>query len=94
LFLVIAILGIIVGRIERWSYFDAIYWAFITALTVGFGDIRPHRKHSKMITLAITLAGIMFSGIFVAVTVRSAIEAFKKHGDQQVVREITQGLSR
>ena len=89
---VIIVLGIIVGRIEGWSKFDAVYWSKITGLTVGFGDIRPLKKRSKMLAIAITLAGVMFSGLFLSITVHSAFEAFKKHADKQeikIMREIT-----
>jgi voltage-gated potassium channel len=86
--LFIVVLGLIVGRIEGWSKFDAVYWSFITALTVGFGDIRPLRKRAKTLAVAITLAGIMFSGIIVSVTVRAALEAFKIHADTQVIQKM------
>ncbi len=84
----IAVLGLVVGRMEGWSKFDAIYWAFITALTVGYGDIRPLRRHSKTLAIAIVLLGVMFSGIFVAITVRSAIEAFRKHGHMEIIQKL------
>ncbi len=74
--LFIAVLGQIVGRIEKWSRFDAFYWAFITALTVGYGDIRPLKRISKKFAITIAIAGIMFTGILVALTVHSAEMAF------------------
>lgn len=73
----IIILGQIVGRIEGWSKFDAFYWSFITAMTVGYGDIRPIKKSSKTISILMALIGIMFTGVIVAVTVTTATAAFK-----------------
>jgi hypothetical protein len=35
LFLLIALAGLVVGRIERLSLLDSLYYAFITATTVG-----------------------------------------------------------
>jgi len=78
-FLLILVLGQIVGRIEGWSGFDSTYWSFITALTVGYGDIRPLKKRSKTLAVIIALTGIMFTGIFVSLTVHSATKAFGEH---------------
>ncbi len=78
-FLLITLLGQWVGRLEGWSRFDAFYWSFITALTVGYGDFRPSSRKSKVLALATATVGIMFSGVFVAVTVAAATEAFHRY---------------
>ncbi len=83
--LLIAVLGQIVGHIEGWNKFDSFYWSFITAMTVGYGDIRPIQKRSKTISILIALIGIMFTGVFVAITVATATEAVKKHLDISVL---------
>lgn len=79
LLVVIAILGLVVGRVEKWSRFDAIYWAFVTALTVGYGDFRPIEKISKVLSLLIALIGVMVFGIIVAITVSTFTVAFEKY---------------
>lgn len=76
----IIILGLIVGQKEGWSKFNSLYWAFITALTVGYGDIRPSKKLSKILSLIITLVGIMLFGIIVAITVNTFTLAFNAYG--------------
>ena len=45
--ILIIALGLIVGRIESWTKFDAIYWSFITALTAGYGDIKAMKESFK-----------------------------------------------
>ena len=72
-------LGLLVGRVESWSRFDALYWAFITALTVGYGDIRPIKKSTRLLAAMIAIIGIMFTGILVAVAVEATSTAFKQH---------------
>lgn len=72
-------MGFIVRRIEGWTRFDAIYYAFITALTVGYGDFTPTHKSSKLISVFIAFAGIIFTGLLVALALYSVEEAFKIH---------------
>ena len=85
---IIVILGQVVGRIEHWGKFDTLYWSFITAFTVGYGDIRPLKKWSKALSIFIALLGIMLTGIFVAITVESASKAFNRHIDPSVIQSI------
>ena len=82
-FFFILLLGQIVGRIEGWSRFNAAYWSFITALTVGYGDIRPLKKFTKTLAVVIALTGLMFSGILVAITVNSATVTFTEYMEKQ-----------
>lgn len=86
---IIIVLGLIVSRIESWTKFDAFYWAFITALTVGYGDIRPKHKLSRVLSTIIALLGIMFTGIVVAVTVEATSRAFEKHIRPEVIQSIS-----
>jgi len=79
--LITIFLGQIVGHIESWKRFDALYWSFITATTVGYGDIRPSYRTSKILSVLIALTGLIFTGIIVAIAVRSASYAFNIHVD-------------
>ena len=78
-------MGIVVGRIESWSRFDAIYWALITATTVGYGDIRPTQKTSKSLSIVIAFSGLTLSGITVAMALDAATKAFAEFGDESAV---------
>ncbi len=85
-------LGQIVTRIEKWSKFDALYWSFITATTVGYGDIRPLKKTSKALSIMIALLGMMFTGIIIAVTINTTATAIDKHIDESVIEQIKKDL--
>lgn len=60
---IIVSLGLLAGRIEGWSKFDSIYWSFITAMTVGYGDIKPSKKRSKFLSIIIAFVGFMLFGL-------------------------------
>ncbi len=77
LFLCISLMGYIIGRYEGWSKFDALYHAFINAATVGYGDLYPKKKISKLLAIAIAFVGIVFTGIVIAIGVHAADQAFK-----------------
>nr|ACZ28613.1 ion transport K+ channel [uncultured organism] len=85
--LVIIVLGQIVCRVEKWEKFDGLYWSFITATTVGYGDIRPMKKASKTLSVLIALVGMMFTGIIIAITLNTAMVAFEKHVDERVIEK-------
>ncbi|RZB33862.1 MAG: hypothetical protein SRB2_03255 [Desulfobacteraceae bacterium Eth-SRB2] len=83
-------LGQIAGRIESWKKFDALYWSFITATTVGYGDIRPSYRSSRVLSILIALTGLVFTGIIVAIAVRSATYAFNMHVDFVQIKAVIQ----
>lgn len=85
---IISVLGLIVGYMESWRKFDALYWAFITALTVGYGDVLPLKKISKVLSVIITFVGLMLAGILVAITVEAASNAFRAHIEPQTVERL------
>jgi len=78
--LIIAALSALVGHWERWTLADSLYFGFITALTVGYGDFRPSRRASKIIAVLIGLLGLVTTGILIAVSVEAASVAFQRHG--------------
>jgi hypothetical protein len=68
-------LGAVIGFLERWSLSESIYFTFVTALTIGYGDLAPKRISSRMIALAIAFSGILLTALVAAIGVRSLHEA-------------------
>ena len=85
--LVVALLGLVVARIESWTPFVGVYWAFITATTVGYGDVRAQHKRSRVISVLIAFTGIVFTGIFVAIAVEAASVAYSVDENLPEIRE-------
>lgn len=74
----IAVLGLAVGKKEGWSRSDALCFAFATASTVGFNDLRPTQTSTKVLSTAIGLLGLLLTGIVTALGFLAAQEAFQR----------------
>lgn len=77
LIILIAIIGLVIGKREGWSRIDSLYYAFITATTVGYGDFRPNSTPSKLLAIGIAFTGLLLTGIVVAIGLEAATIAFK-----------------
>jgi Ion channel len=77
--LLVTLLGQVVGKKEGWSPFDSFYWSFITATTVGYGDVRPQKRTSRILSIVIALVGLTLTGILVAVAVHATTIALAAH---------------
>jgi Ion channel len=82
----IIILGHVIGIREGWSRSDSVYYAFITATTVGYGDFHPRKRLSKTLAIVISFVGVVLTGIIVALALHAAAHAFKStpHYDQLI----------
>jgi hypothetical protein len=40
-------LGLLIGFVEGWSVGDAVYFTFVTGLTIGYGDIVPRQALAR-----------------------------------------------
>ncbi len=94
LVLIVVAIGLLVGRRESWKPGDALYWSFITASTVGYGDIRPRRRLSKFLSIVIAFVGLTFTGIVVAIAVNSLGFTFDKYVDLNEVKNVIQKLEK
>ncbi|MBU2616271.1 MAG: potassium channel family protein [Nanoarchaeota archaeon] len=63
-------------NVEGWRFLDSIYFASMTATTVGYGDFIPVTDVGKMFTIPFSFLGIAF--VFYFISVLGSI-FFKKH---------------
>jgi len=92
--ILIILIGQIVGRREAWRKWDALYWSFITATTVGYGDIRPKGRLSKALSVLIAFNGIILTGLIVALALYAANYAFKAHMDLDQVKGLLEQITK
>ena len=75
---IISGLGLQIGRLERWTPTNALYFAFITATSVGYGDFHPTRHQSKGLAIVIALTGVLLTGMIVAIGLEAVSHAFRE----------------
>ena len=71
--------GLLVGFIEGWSLSDSIYFAFISGLTIGYGDLAPKTLVTRVLAIMIGICGVLLTGLVAAVAVK-ALTAVKPEG--------------
>lgn len=80
--------GAVFGHIEDWRLVDGMYWATITLLTIGYGDIVPITHLGRSLIIPYAIAGIIMLGL-VAGSVGSLVldRAQKKMSVRWTMRE-------
>src|ERR1700736_921927 len=63
--------GLLIGHIEKWRIEDALYFTFVTGLTIGYGDLTPRHVVSRLLAVIIGFAGIVLTGFVAAVSVEA-----------------------
>jgi voltage-gated potassium channel len=71
LILLLAVNGVLLSKLEHIPFRDAIYFVFITGLTIGYGDIVPHTAWGRVISISSGLIGVIFVGLTVAIATRA-----------------------
>jgi Ion channel len=64
-------LGLVIGFVEGWSVGDAMYFTFITSLTIGYGDIVPRQALARALAIGIGVSGLLLTGVIAAIAVHA-----------------------
>ena len=60
LLFILLVLAVIAANVDGMPLSDAIYFIFITALTVGYGDITPGSGATQAISVLAGVVGVIF----------------------------------
>ena len=70
--------AVAIAEVEDISIGEAVYFSFVTGLTIGYGDIAPNTTVGRIVSVALGFVGILFTGLVVAVMVRAVREAWEE----------------
>ena len=64
----------LIGLAEGWGLGGGIYFAFVTGLTIGYGDLAPSMALTRIVAVVIGFLGVVLTGLLAALAV-TALQA-------------------
>ena len=71
----IASVGVLIGLLEGWSLHESIYFAFVSGLTIGYGDLAPKLVLTRALAIVIGVCGVLLTALVAAIAVRALAAA-------------------
>jgi transposase len=68
-------LGVVIGLIEGWSVHESIYFAFVSGLTIGYGDFAPKLLLTRVLAILIGVCGVLLTALVAAIAVKALTAA-------------------
>jgi hypothetical protein len=65
------VLGLLIGFVEGWSVGDALYFTFVTGLTIGYGDLVPRQALARALAIGIGICGLFLTGLIAGIAVHA-----------------------
>ncbi len=70
--------AVVIAGVEKMPIGEALYFAFITGLTIGYGDIVATTTFGRIMSVLLGFVGIFFTGLVIAVAVHAVRESWEK----------------
>lgn len=70
--------GLLLSLLDGKSIAEGQYLAFVTACTIGYGDLAPETWAARIVSIAIGFNGLLLTGIIIALSVRALEMAFRE----------------
>ncbi len=67
--------GLVAGVIEGWSVHESIYFAFVSGLTIGYGDLAPKLLLGRVLAIFIGICGVLVTALVAAIAVKALTAA-------------------
>jgi len=88
-------IGLMIASLENMPLMEGVYFAWITGLTIGYGDIVPTLQVTRTLCILTTVVGITFSGVIVAIAVQAAkfslrIEGVHKDWGAALIKKVSE----
>ncbi len=77
LFALIVGIAAVITHIEKMPFGEALYFSFISGLTIGYGDIVVKTPFGRIMAVLLGIIGIIFTGMMVTVSIRAVGESMK-----------------
>jgi hypothetical protein len=77
----ITALGIVIGLREGWSIGDSVYFAFVSGLTIGYGDLAPKSLLTRALAILIGICGVLLTALVAAIAVRALTDMTAERKD-------------
>ncbi|MDH4096031.1 MAG: potassium channel family protein [Betaproteobacteria bacterium] len=77
-------LGLVVGLREGWSIQESIYFAFVSGLTIGYGDLAPKTLLARTLAILIGVCGVLFTALLAAIAVKALTAASGDGADRSL----------
>jgi hypothetical protein len=71
LLLLIVALGLFIGWREGWTIQESVYFAFVSGLTIGYGDLAPKLLLTRALAVLIGVCGVLFTALLAAVAIKA-----------------------
>ena len=88
--------GIAIHFVEGMTVFDGIWWSFVTATTVGYGDLSPSTPAGRMIAAVLMIVGIGLIGsltsTITALFFQHHENAAKKNAKSEIIKTLQMQL--
>ena len=62
-------MGLLIGFVEGWPVGDAVYFTFVTGLTIGYGDIVPRQGLTRALAIGVGVSGLFLTGLIAGIAV-------------------------